>query len=138
MNFFQKLEAQIAGAYHSFITPSVASVIEGQIALVNLDPAHADKTGDAKHFLVAQLVAGIFGIGEAIAHSLVKIVFDRLAAKEPAIFKPITQQIEDAAQAAVAQRVSRVEVKLTSGPLASVVTPTPVEAPVIPAPVGES
>jgi hypothetical protein len=122
MNFFQRLEDQILKAYHSFLTPAVTSVIEGQIASVNLDPVHADKSGDEKHFLVAAFVADFFKIAETVAHSLVKIVFDRLEAKEPAILQPITEQIEQAAQGVVSDVAAQASVSMTASPFTQAAT----------------
>ncbi len=121
MNFFQRLEASITAEYHKLLTPSVTSVIEGQIALVNLDPVSADKSGSEKHFLVAGIIASLFKIGEAIAHALVKIVFTNLQAKTPEVLKPFEQQIEEVAQTAVTEAATR----LVSSPFVNAVPLTP-------------
>lgn len=123
MNFFQKLEAKISEEYHSFLTPSVTAVIAGQIAQVNLDPLHADKSGAEKHFIVAGLIASIFKIGEAVAHALVKIAFNALAAKTPDVLKPIEQQVEEAVQGMVTQEATTLT--QTFQPAAPLHPPTP-------------
>jgi len=130
MNFFQKAEQEILAIYHKMLTPGNEAIIIGQIALVNKNPDTANKLGDEKHFILASIVAELLSISEAVAHTLVKIVFQRVEEKSPEILKPLEKQIEDAAQASVTSAAAQAEAKLTTNPLAAIATaPAPTSPP---------
>lgn len=94
MSLLATIESKLHALFAPFLSQTNMTIIAGQIAAVNV--THPDASGPEKQSVVAKIVAEIFSVGEAIAHALVKIVYDTYAKQLPAIVAPLAQVAKDA------------------------------------------
>ena len=95
-NFFDSIKAELTKVA-AYIPPSIKTIALGEIAKVNL--THPAASGADKRSIVANVMAALTGLEEALWHGFTHVFWLELQAKTPDVLKPLVVVAEDAVNA---------------------------------------